>query len=105
MAWPTVTTITCCLNITSASSPPGKWCCSTTTSFHFVPTLERTTREPALPGNSSLLVRQRGILYGWSIVILACPRAAIAFLGVFAVALCFPMFELHRNDQGSSDGQ
>src|SRR6516165_2475840 len=90
---------------TSASSPPGKWCCSTTTSFHFVPTLERTTREPALSGMSSLLVRQRGILYGWSIVILRCPRAAIAFFGAFALALCFLMFELPRNDQGGSDGQ
>src|SRR5215469_2881360 len=98
MGWPTVTTITCCLNITSASSPQGKWCCSTTTSFHFVPALERITREPALSGNRSLLVRQRGILYRWSIVILPCPRAAIALFGVFAVALCFLMFELHRND-------
>jgi zeaxanthin glucosyltransferase len=40
-------------------------CCSTTTSFHFVPTLERTTREMALlTGKSSPFVRQRGILCG-----------------------------------------
>jgi uncharacterized zinc-type alcohol dehydrogenase-like protein len=30
---------------------PEKSCCSTMTSFHFVPTLERTTREGVLPAN------------------------------------------------------
>jgi hypothetical protein len=45
-------------------------CCSSTTSFHFVPTLERTTREGTPPGKSSPFVRQRGILCGYFIVIL-----------------------------------
>jgi len=45
-------------------------CCSTTTSFHFVPTLERTTRERALPSKISPFVRQRGILCGYFIVFL-----------------------------------
>src|SRR5260221_197408 len=39
------------------------------TSFHFVPTLERTTRESALASESSPFVRQRGILCGYFIVV------------------------------------
>src|SRR5260221_12768613 len=56
--------------ITSTSSPLGKLCCSTTTSFHFVATLERTTREGVSPGKSSPFLRQRGILCGYFIVVL-----------------------------------
>jgi hypothetical protein len=62
--------ITCRLYITSVTSRLGKWCCSSTTSFHFVPTLERTTREGTPPGKSSPFVHQRGILCGYFIVIL-----------------------------------
>src|SRR5258708_30893200 len=73
MEWSTVTAITCPLYITSATSTPGECRCSTTTSFHLVPTLERTTREEALPGKTSPFVRQRGILCG-DFIIIFTPR-------------------------------
>ena len=53
-------TITCRLNITSASSLLGKRCCSSTILFHFVPTLERTTREGGTAGKEfSVCVPER----------------------------------------------
>src|SRR5260221_6870405 len=91
MEWPTLMAITCCLNITSASSLLGKWCCSTTTSFHFVPTLERTSREGAPPGKSSPFVRQRGKLCGYFIVILTLSANSKALTSRFRdQAVFFP---------------
>src|SRR5260221_713108 len=68
--WPILITTTCRWYVTSASSLLGKRCCSSRTSFHLVPTLERITREGVSPGKSSSFVRERGTLCGYFIVIL-----------------------------------
>src|SRR5258708_6571551 len=68
-------------------------CCSTTTSFHFVSTLERTTREGVPPGKGSPFVCQRGILCGCFILILhstvkrSLPRFALSRLPILRLRI------------------